>query len=137
MAFSSSTTSTRPFIAFTHSALTTHHATPLSLRRQRQGDDEFGTASRFADDVDAAFMRLDDLLGDGHAEAGAPLFGGKERVEDPVDLVGGNATAVVAHAHGGAAPAGGWRTVVDEYLDAPAVGAVAATRQRVGGIVED
>src|ERR1035437_8111823 len=101
MAFSSSTTSTRPFIAFTHSALTTHHATPLSLRRQRQGDDEFGTASRFADDVDAAFVRLDDLLGDGHAEAGALFLGGKERVEDPVDLVGGDSNGGVGRRAGG------------------------------------
>ena len=74
-------------------------------------------------------MRLDDLLRDRHAEAGALLLGGEERVEDAVDACRRDAAAVVADAHRRAAAA-----VLDEEVDAPALGDAA---ERVDRVVED
>src|SRR6185295_2813273 len=89
MPFSSSTMRTRPGISA---------ALPTS-RRQRQGDRELGAAAGLADDVDGALVRLDDLARDRHAEPGALVLGGEERIEDAADLVGRNTAAVVAQAH--------------------------------------
>src|SRR5881397_4144984 len=70
-----------------------------ALRRQRQRHLELAAAARLAHHVDRALVRLDDLLGDRHPEARALVLGGEEGVEDAVELVGGDAAAVVPYAH--------------------------------------
>src|SRR5205823_1763033 len=115
IAFSSSTTRMRPCIS--------------APRRHRQRDLELGPAADLARHLDRALVRLDDLLRDRHAEPGAALLGGEERVEDAVELLGRDAAAVVAHPDGGEAVA-----VLDEQVDAPSLG---NRRERVDGVVDD
>src|SRR5215813_11692845 len=85
MAFSSSTMRMRPGMP--------------SLLRERQRHLELGAAADRALDLDRAGVRLDDLLRDRHAEPGAVVLGGEERIEDAVDLLRRDALPVVAHAH--------------------------------------
>src|SRR5437899_3217589 len=115
IAFSSSTTRMRPCIS--------------APRRHRQRDLELGPAADLARHLDRALVRLDDLLRDRHAEPGAVLLGGEERVEDAVELLGRDARAVVAQADGGEPVA-----VLQEEVDAPAF---RDGCERVDRVVED
>src|SRR6202158_1684681 len=119
MAFSSSTTSTRPFIC----------ASWLTLLRQWQVDDEFRAAARLADDVDASLVGFDDLFRDGHPEPGALVLGGEERIKDAINLLGGNGAALVTGTHGGAAVA-----LLTKQLDPSPLGDVL---QGVNCVVQD
>src|SRR5687767_6473217 len=69
-----------------------------------QLDDEAGALAGLALDADRAAMRLDDLPRDVQAEAEAAVGARRDRpleaVEDPVELLGRDADAVVAHLHG-------------------------------------
>src|ERR1041385_267859 len=64
---------------------------------QGEPDAEDGAFAGAALEVDAPAVGAHDALHDHQAEAGALFFGGKERFENPVDLVLGNATAGVGH----------------------------------------
>src|SRR5262245_27792224 len=125
---SSSTISTRPAITAPSAILVSWCLGGDHSLRQGQRDRELGPAPRFAHHIDGTLVRLDDLARIRHAEPGALLLGGEERVEDAIDLVGRDAAAIVAHAHHGATAA-----VFDEQIDAPALG---ERLERVDGVVE-
>ena len=64
----------------------------------RQFDDEGGADGGGGIGIDAAPVLLDDAVADGEPQADAPthLFGGKERIKDPRQMVGGDAGTGVA-----------------------------------------
>src|SRR5262249_15781050 len=104
----------------------------MASPRQRQADEELGAAADLAGDVHGPGVRLDDLLRDRHAEAGALLLGGEEGIEDAVELLGRDAAPVVADTHHGVVAA-----VLDEELVATVVRAAVEGADGVVGHVRD
>src|ERR1700682_5182220 len=56
------------------------------VRHERQDDPEECARARHAADVDEAALVLDDLLREREPEPGPALLGGKERIEDAIQV---------------------------------------------------
>src|SRR5512134_3058615 len=64
-----------------------------------QGDARARALARAALERERAAVALDDALGDGQTETGAPLFGREERLSDPRKILRRYAGAVVDEIH--------------------------------------